>query len=154
MSITAQRIKQLRKIYGLTQKDLADKINSSRTNVARIETDKVHPSYPMLSTIANVFDVPIEYLQGIVNADIDNNHENVLYFYDDGEQLNPNTSFYAHNEKELHELYDDIDETVTKLLLPNGDVFIEGITADELRSLDKYATFLKWQRNNSDTSHN
>lgn len=152
MSITAQRIKQLRKIYGLTQKDLADKINSSRTNVARIETDKVHPSYPMLSTIANAFEVPVEYLQGIVNADIDDNHENVLYFYDDGEQLNPNASLYGHNEKELHELLDDVDETVTKLLLPNGDVFIENITKDELRSLHKYATFLKWQHNNSDSS--
>jgi transcriptional regulator with XRE-family HTH domain len=132
MSITAKRIKQLRKMYGWTQKELADKINSSRTNIARIETDKVHTSYPMLSTIANTFEVPVEYLQGVVNANIDDNHDDVLYFYDDGEQLDPDVSFNAHNmdyasqltENQLH-IASHIDDTLTLEQLNEIRDFIE-----------------------------
>lgn len=64
MSIIADRIKDLRKQKKLTQQGLADKINSSRTNIARLETDKVAPSFAMLSLIAEALNTTVDYLQG------------------------------------------------------------------------------------------
>ncbi|QOG10273.1 helix-turn-helix domain-containing protein [Leuconostoc sp. LN180020] len=64
MSVTSERMKQQRKIKKLTQTSLAELINSSRSSIAQIETDKYTPSYAMLSLIANALDTTVDYLQG------------------------------------------------------------------------------------------
>lgn len=64
MSITANRIKELRKQKKLTQSELAKKINASRMAIANYETDRNNPSYAMLSLIADALDTTVEYLQG------------------------------------------------------------------------------------------
>lgn len=64
MSITAERIKKLRKQKQLTQQKLADNINSSRVTISQIEVDIRNPSYAMLSLIADALDTTVEYLQG------------------------------------------------------------------------------------------
>lgn len=64
MSITANRIKELRTQKKLTQQGLADIINSSRGTVAKYEGDERNPSYAMLSLIADALDTTVEYLQG------------------------------------------------------------------------------------------
>ncbi|MDN2450218.1 helix-turn-helix domain-containing protein [Leuconostoc sp. UCMA20149] len=64
MSITANRIKELRKQKKLTQSELAEKINASRMAIANYETDRNNPSYAMLSLIADALDTTVEYLQG------------------------------------------------------------------------------------------
>ncbi|WP_273709805.1 helix-turn-helix domain-containing protein [Leuconostoc mesenteroides] len=64
MSITANRIKELRTQKKLTQQGLANIINSSRGTVAKYEGDERNPSYAMLSLIADALDTTVEYLQG------------------------------------------------------------------------------------------
>lgn len=64
MSITANRIKELRTQKKLTQQGLADIINSSRGTVAKYEGDERNPSYAMLSLIADALDTTVDYLQG------------------------------------------------------------------------------------------
>lgn len=64
MSVTAERIKEQRKIKKLTQTDLAELVNSSRSSIAQIETDKYNVSFAMLSLIADALDTTVDYLQG------------------------------------------------------------------------------------------
>ena len=64
MSVTANRIKELRTQKKLTQSELAETINTSRVTISRIESETRHPSYAMLSLIADALDTTVEYLQG------------------------------------------------------------------------------------------
>ncbi|AQN79273.1 helix-turn-helix domain-containing protein [Leuconostoc lactis] len=64
MSVTSERMKEQRKIKKLTQTSLAELVNSSRSSIAQIETDKYTPSFAMLSLIADALDTTVEYLQG------------------------------------------------------------------------------------------
>jgi transcriptional regulator with XRE-family HTH domain len=64
MSITANRIKELRTQKKLTQQGLADILNSSRGTVAKYEGDERNPSFAMLSLIADALDTTVDYLQG------------------------------------------------------------------------------------------
>lgn len=64
MSITAERIKKLRKQKQLTQQGLADIIESSRDTIANYENDRNKSTLAMLSLIADALDTTVEYLQG------------------------------------------------------------------------------------------
>ena len=64
MSVTANRIKELRTQKKLTQSELAETINTSRVTISRIESETRNPSYAMLSLIADALDTTVEYLQG------------------------------------------------------------------------------------------
>jgi len=81
MSITANRIKELRTQKKLTQQGLADIINSSRGTVAKYEGDERNPSYAMLSLIADALDTTVEYLQGKTDNALKTSHNG----YDDGD---------------------------------------------------------------------
>ncbi|WAM38235.1 helix-turn-helix domain-containing protein [Leuconostoc pseudomesenteroides] len=88
MSVTSERMKEQRKIKKLTQTSLAELVNSSRSSIAQIETDKYTPSFAMLSLIADALDTTVEYLQGKTDSPLktpavdDNGDEN--------KQLSPN----------------------------------------------------------------
>lgn len=56
----ASKLNELRKFRKLTQKELADKIGATSQNVSDWENGKARPSYEMLVTIANFFDVSLE----------------------------------------------------------------------------------------------
>ncbi|GDZ86352.1 helix-turn-helix domain-containing protein [Leuconostoc citreum] len=64
MSVTANRIKELRTQKKLTQSELAEIINTSRVTISRIESEARQPSFAMLSLIANALDTTMDYLQG------------------------------------------------------------------------------------------
>ena len=74
MSITANRIKELRTQKKLTQQGLADIINSSRGTVAKYEGDERNPSYAMLSLIADALDTTVDYLQGKTDSPLKTSH--------------------------------------------------------------------------------
>ncbi|QIB26281.1 helix-turn-helix domain-containing protein [Caloranaerobacter azorensis] len=57
-------IKRLRKDNNLTQDELANKLNISRSTIGMIETNKREPSNELLVKIANFFNVSIDYLLG------------------------------------------------------------------------------------------
>lgn len=54
------RLKQLRAERGMTQADLAARLNVSRQTVIAIETGRYDPSLPLAFSIAAVFGLKIE----------------------------------------------------------------------------------------------
>lgn len=64
--IFARRLVQLRKSKGLTQQQLADKLNTSRSNIANYESgsEVTEPRDSMKRAIADFFGVTIDYLLG------------------------------------------------------------------------------------------
>ena len=61
----AEKIKELRKELGLTQHQLAQKLNVDRSTIAKYETDKIEPSIAMLITLVHFFNVSADYLLGL-----------------------------------------------------------------------------------------
>ena len=57
-------LKKLRKDKNLTQDELAQKINSSRSNIANYENGKNMPSVEILQKLSELFDVSTDYLLG------------------------------------------------------------------------------------------
>lgn len=58
------RLKELRKLYGVSQEKLAKEISVSRSTVAMWEAKKSQPDNETLSRIANFFNVTTDYLLG------------------------------------------------------------------------------------------
>lgn len=55
-----QRLREIRTEAGLTQADLAAKLNVSRQAVIALESDKHSPSLDLAYRISGVFDLPVE----------------------------------------------------------------------------------------------
>ena len=66
MSSLGTRIQELRKDNKLTQQELAKRIQISHPQIVRYETKGVQPPADVLSRLADVFNVSIDYL---VNGD-------------------------------------------------------------------------------------
>jgi len=62
MSELGKRIQEQRKQIGLTQAQLASKIEISHTQLTRYESKNIQPPADVLQRLANVFDVSIDYL--------------------------------------------------------------------------------------------
>lgn len=60
----ANRLKQLRKEYNLTQEELAQKISKTRSTIAGYETERKEPDYETLVLLADFFNVNSDYLLG------------------------------------------------------------------------------------------
>lgn len=60
----ASRLQMLRHIEGLTQKELAKRINMSRSCLANYERGERYPDQQTLESIAQYFKVSTEYLTG------------------------------------------------------------------------------------------
>ena len=63
----AQRLKELRKEYELTQFQLAKELNVSKQNISDWENGKSETSFELLIKIAKFFKVSIDYLLGLDN---------------------------------------------------------------------------------------
>ncbi len=107
MSITAERIKKLRKQKQLTQQKLADNINSSRVTISQIEVDIRNPSYAMLSLIADALDTTVDYLQGktdtptkTINSNVNTGDDNKKHV-----ELSDDELIMSFEGKELSEDY-------------------------------------------------
>ena len=66
------RLKYLRKEYGLSQKALADKVFVSQQTVAKWETNKTTPNPETIILITNVLGITSDYLLGITDKTIGN----------------------------------------------------------------------------------
>ena len=62
--IFAEQLRQLRKGFGMTQKQLAEALKTTQRNVSYLELEKVEPDLQMLWKIADFFDVSIDFLLG------------------------------------------------------------------------------------------
>jgi repressor LexA len=64
------KVKELRKLLGMTQKDLADKLElKSQTTIAAIESNKNKPSNELLSKMSDLFKVSTDFLLEKVELD-------------------------------------------------------------------------------------
>ena len=59
---TGKRIQLLRKQKGLSQEELADKLNVSSNTVAKIECGLRRPSVDFIVDLVNVFDTTVDYI--------------------------------------------------------------------------------------------
>ena len=64
MKTYAERIRRLRKGRGLSQEELAARLGVSRSAVGMYETGKREPDFATWETIADLFDVDMDYLMG------------------------------------------------------------------------------------------
>ena len=62
-----ERLKLLRKEQGLTQTQVADKLSVTLRNYQRFEADGSTPNYVNLIKIADIFNVSLDYLMGLVD---------------------------------------------------------------------------------------
>lgn len=62
MTELGERIQELRKQIGMTQSQLAKKINISHTQMARYEIKGVQPPADVLKKLADTFNTSIDYL--------------------------------------------------------------------------------------------
>ena len=60
----------LRKKQGITQQELADAINISRSTIAGYEIEDKQPSYEVIAKIAKYFSVSTDFLLGIDDSEI------------------------------------------------------------------------------------
>jgi transcriptional regulator with XRE-family HTH domain len=90
MSKFSDRLTELREKQGYTQEDLAKLLKVSRSTVSMYEQGKREPNFKMQETIADFFNVNIDYLVGRGNDD---------------------------NEKILIEIYRNSDDTQKEHLL-------------------------------------
>lgn len=60
-------LKELRKLNGLTQQQVADSLGISRVNYTRYETGASNPDYDTLLALAIFFDVSLDYIFGRTN---------------------------------------------------------------------------------------
>ena len=58
------KLKQLRNKAGITQQELADALNISRSTIAGYEAESKQPSYEMIVNISRFFKVSTDYLLG------------------------------------------------------------------------------------------
>lgn len=70
---TGQKIQTLRKKKGITQKQLAEKLNLAPTAISAWERDANKPMMNSLSAMALLFDVPISYFYELENGQLPNN---------------------------------------------------------------------------------
>lgn len=59
-----ENLKSLRKSLGLTQQQVADKLNISRVNYTRYETNASNPDFQTLVTLADFYDVSLDLIFG------------------------------------------------------------------------------------------
>ncbi len=60
----SERLKQLRKTYNMTQKQLSQKINVSEIAIQNYESQRRKPAFDILIALADYFDVSLDYLVG------------------------------------------------------------------------------------------
>ena len=68
MNIIAENIARRRKELGLTQRELAEKLNISDKTLSRWETDKQVPDALMLPEIAKALDMSIGEIYGVIDV--------------------------------------------------------------------------------------
>ena len=65
MELFGLRLKTLRQEKGLTQQQLAERLNVVKASVSGYEQNAIHPSAEMLIQICKFFDVSADYLLGL-----------------------------------------------------------------------------------------
>lgn len=110
-------IKKYRKKSGMTQKQVADKLNITQTGYGKYELNKSEPDIKTLKQLSRIFNTTIDNLVGnYVNETITINELTKV------EQITIKKLFELQNEEDYKIIYDIIDE-LQKLSKKNYDFF-------------------------------
>lgn len=63
-------IKKIRKEKGLTQIEVAEKLNTSQSNLSGWEKDKWQPDFETIKKLCSIFNCSADYLIGITNYEV------------------------------------------------------------------------------------
>lgn len=121
MDILAERLKQLRKKYKITQKRLALHIGISERNYQDYEYGKVIPAATVLISIADYFNVSLDYLTGRTNqlpnqAEINENIDNSNYTKYKSNNDNNSQNDINEEEQELVSNYRILDKYEKRII--------------------------------------
>lgn len=64
-----KNLKKVRKLRGLTQKDLADKLNFNEMTISNYENNKTEPDITTIINLCSILKVSADYLLGIETQD-------------------------------------------------------------------------------------
>ena len=64
MKIFCERLLEQRRLYGYTQRQMAQKLNVSQPSYVRYENGTSEPTQENLVKLADLFDVSVDYLLG------------------------------------------------------------------------------------------
>ncbi len=67
MQYFGERLRQLRRARGMTQQELAQKLNMTKASVSAYETSGKYPSVEVLRKLAELFRVSADYLLGLAD---------------------------------------------------------------------------------------
>ena len=84
MDTIGGRIKLLRKKAGLTQEQLAKKLQIAKSTLGMYEIDKNEPNSEMLNKLADFFGVNVDYILGRTDSTTQNSPRSGLAFIDGG----------------------------------------------------------------------
>lgn len=90
-------IKTLRTEKNMTQTDLADKLNLTKSNISKYENNVVDPSIEVLKVMSDIFDVSIDYLLGKTNV---RNYSETFAAHTDDEDLSDEAKAELENFKD------------------------------------------------------
>lgn len=65
MKVFSERLKELRKSAGLTQRQVSEKLNIRQQSYARYENGTGEPNLETVAKIASMFDVSADFLLGL-----------------------------------------------------------------------------------------
>lgn len=89
-----ERLKEIRKLSGMTQKEVAAAINYAERNYQSLESGQCKPSFDTLIALADCFNVSLNYLVGRAEeqtigyerVSCDNCNESVIFHFKDSNQ--------------------------------------------------------------------
>lgn len=68
MNLFRERVKALRKDYGMTQSELGQQIETSLNSIVLWESGRGYPSFAKLLALCTLFNVSADYLTGLTDA--------------------------------------------------------------------------------------
>lgn len=106
-------LKDLRKEFGFSQKQMAEKLAISQQTYSDYENCKTEPTMDTLISITKIFNVSLDYLVGIVD--------------EFGMPLLPNniTKTFTSEERDLIKKYRSLPEKIKKLVRDQLDVYCQ-----------------------------
>lgn len=85
-----KRLAEIRNNKGISQYELAEHLKFTRAQLANYEQGKREPDFETLITLANYFDVSIDYLLGRIdqpNSNTAGDYRNALFYLGNKEEL-------------------------------------------------------------------
>ena len=126
--IFSEKLQLIRKSKGLTQEELAEKLEVSRQAVAKWESGQVYPDINNLIQISNLFNVTVDYLvkdQACIVSCVENVEQDIAKLIEFRLEANVNTYAAYMNETESTRL-DSHDFTYSNGLYTYHDTYVGG----------------------------